>query len=217
MKEKFEDSGCVEWLVCPWYVYLWDVIVNSIQLRVVFSLGYFDGGWFLIRLQSRSESVLLCSMGCAIHGDSGEWLWKRQHECEWGNSYELVMVGTTTWLPGDGKFVSVACMPHVQGAHLLRCRRGWSVSFKRGVEGGILYSFTSLAFPSHCQVVRRCKFWHLFSSLWYECTEIVSKEKYICKIFALLISLYVNSRLYDFHELMVFTIIVFMNTRKMFL
>ena len=42
----------------------------------------------------------------------------------------------------------------------------------------------------------------------------MSKENYVCKIFAVLISLYVNSGLNGFHELMVFTIIVFMNTRE---
>ena len=47
-----------------------------------------------------------------------------------------------------------------------------------------------------------------------ECTEIFSKEKYVCTIFAVLITLYVNSRLNGFHELMVFTIIVFMNKQE---
>ena len=45
-----------------------------------------------------------------------------------------------------------------------------------------------------------------------ECTDNVSKEKYACTTFAVLISLYVNSGLNGFHELMVFTIIVSMNT-----
>ena len=40
-----------------------------------------------------------------------------------------------------------------------------------------------------------------------ECTDNVSKENYVCKIFAVLIILYVNSQLNGFHELMVFTII----------
>ena len=48
----------------------------------------------------------------------------------------------------------------------------------------------------------------LESSTVCECTYNVSKEKYVCKIFAVLISLYVNSRLNGFHKLMVFTIIV---------
>ena len=47
-----------------------------------------------------------------------------------------------------------------------------------------------------------------------ECTENVSKEKYVCTIFSVLISLYVDSQLNDFHELMVFTNIVFINTRE---
>ena len=33
----------------------------------------------------------------------------------------------------------------------------------------------------------------------------VSKEKYVCTIFAVLITLYINSRLNGFHKLMVFT------------
>ena len=49
-----------------------------------------------------------------------------------------------------------------------------------------------------------------------ECTDNVSKEKYVCTIFAVLISLYLNSQLNGFHELMVFTIIVFMNTQETF-
>ena len=47
----------------------------------------------------------------------------------------------------------------------------------------------------------------------FKYTEIFSKEKYVCTIFAVLISLYVNEQLNNFHELMVFTMIVFMNTR----
>ena len=39
-------------------------------------------------------------------------------------------------------------------------------------------------------------------------------EKYICTIFAVLITLYVNSQLNGFHDLMVFTIIEFQNTRE---
>ena len=50
-----------------------------------------------------------------------------------------------------------------------------------------------------------------------EFTENVSKDKYVCTIFTLLINLYVNSRLHCFHELIIFTIIVFMNTREFFL
>ena len=46
-----------------------------------------------------------------------------------------------------------------------------------------------------------------------ECTDNVSKEKYVCTIFAVLISFYVNSQLDGFHELIVFTIVVFMNTQ----
>ena len=52
---------------------------------------------------------------------------------------------------------------------------------------------------------------------WCECTENVIKETYVCTIFSVLITLYMNSRLNGFHEVMVFTIIVFMNTRVMFL
>ena len=49
---------------------------------------------------------------------------------------------------------------------------------------------------------------HVYLMDWiqkYECTENLSKEKYVCTIFAVLISVYVNSRLNGFHELMVFT------------
>ena len=48
----------------------------------------------------------------------------------------------------------------------------------------------------------------------YECTDNRIKEKYVCTIFAVLISLYVNLRLNGFHKLTVFTIIVFMNTQE---
>ena len=47
-----------------------------------------------------------------------------------------------------------------------------------------------------------------------ECIDNVSKENYVFTIFAVLITLYVNSRLDGSHKLMVFTIIVFMNTRE---
>ena len=50
-----------------------------------------------------------------------------------------------------------------------------------------------------------------------ECTYNKSKEKYACTIFAVLITLYLNSQLNIFHELMVTTIIVFMNTLEKFL
>ena len=49
---------------------------------------------------------------------------------------------------------------------------------------------------------------------WCECTDNVSKENYLCAIFAVLITLYVNSRLNGFHKLMIFTIIVFLNIQK---
>ena len=48
----------------------------------------------------------------------------------------------------------------------------------------------------------------------FECTDNVSKEKYVCTIFTLPITFYVNSRLNGFHDLIVFTIIVFQNTRE---
>ena len=63
-------------------------------------------------------------------------------------------------------------------------------------------------------------YWHsvreTISAGWCECTENVRKEKYVCKIFAVLINLYVNSRINGFQDLVVFTIIVFLNTRKTF-
>ena len=46
-----------------------------------------------------------------------------------------------------------------------------------------------------------------------ECTDNASKEKYACTIFSVLITLYVNSQLNGFHKIIVFTTIVFMNTR----
>ena len=49
-----------------------------------------------------------------------------------------------------------------------------------------------------------------------ECTENERIEKYVCTIFAVLITLYVNSRLNGFQDLMVFTIIVFLNTQDFF-
>ena len=47
-----------------------------------------------------------------------------------------------------------------------------------------------------------------------ECKDNVRKEKYICTIFSVLITLYMNSRLCSFHDLMVFMIIVFLNTQE---
>ena len=48
----------------------------------------------------------------------------------------------------------------------------------------------------------------------YECTDNMRKEKYVCTIFSVLITFYVNSRLNGFHGLIFFTIIVFLNTRE---
>ena len=48
----------------------------------------------------------------------------------------------------------------------------------------------------------------------YKCTDNVRKEKYVCTIFAVLISFYVNSRLNGFHDLMLFTIIIVLNTQE---
>ena len=48
---------------------------------------------------------------------------------------------------------------------------------------------------------------------WCECTDNVSKENYLCAIFAVLITLYVNSRLNGFHKLIIFMIIVLMNAQ----
>ena len=48
----------------------------------------------------------------------------------------------------------------------------------------------------------------------YECTYNMSKEKYACTKFEVLITFYVNSRLDGFYKLMVFTIVVFMNTQE---
>ena len=45
-----------------------------------------------------------------------------------------------------------------------------------------------------------------------ECTEILRKDNYLCTIFTALIVLHVYSRLNGFHNLMVFTVIVFQNT-----
>ena len=46
-----------------------------------------------------------------------------------------------------------------------------------------------------------------------ECTDNMSKEKSVCTIYAVLISLYVNSRLNGFHKLIIFMIIVLMNAQ----
>ena len=58
-----------------------------------------------------------------------------------------------------------------------------------------------------------CTLFCMSTMLW-ECTENVSKEKCLCTIFSVPITLYVNSRLNGFHKLMVLTTIVFMNTRE---
>ena len=47
-----------------------------------------------------------------------------------------------------------------------------------------------------------------------ECTDNLRKEKYVCTTFAVLITLYVDSRPNGFHDLMFFTIIVFLNTQE---
>ena len=47
-----------------------------------------------------------------------------------------------------------------------------------------------------------------------ECTDNFMKEKYVCTIFLVVITFYVNSRLNGFHGLMVFKIIIFQNTRE---
>ena len=47
-----------------------------------------------------------------------------------------------------------------------------------------------------------------------ECTNNVRKEKYVNTIFVVLITLYVNSGLNVFHDLMVFMIIVLLNRWK---
>ena len=49
-----------------------------------------------------------------------------------------------------------------------------------------------------------------------ECTENVRKEKYVCTVFTVIINLNLYSRLKGFHDLMVFTIIVFQKTWEMF-
>ena len=49
-----------------------------------------------------------------------------------------------------------------------------------------------------------------------ECTDNAGKEKYVYTIFAVVITLYVNSRLIGFSDLMVLTTTVFMNTRELF-
>ena len=49
-----------------------------------------------------------------------------------------------------------------------------------------------------------------------ECTDNLGKDKYVCTIFTILITLYVNSQLNGFHDLTVFTIILFHNTPENF-
>ena len=66
-----------------------------------------------------------------------------------------------------------------------------------------------------CHMHQSCRKVHTYLVLLIcECTDNLIKWKYVCTIFSVLISLYVNSRLNGFHELMVFTIIVFHNTRE---
>ena len=47
-----------------------------------------------------------------------------------------------------------------------------------------------------------------------ECTDNVSKDKYVCTIFTELIILHVYSHLDGFQNLIVFTVILFHNTRE---
>ena len=49
-----------------------------------------------------------------------------------------------------------------------------------------------------------------------ECKDNVSKDKYVCTIIAVLISLCMNLRINAFHGLMVFTIIVLRNAQETF-
>ena len=60
-----------------------------------------------------------------------------------------------------------------------------------------------------------CTLLYMSTMLW-ECKDNVSKKKCLCTIFSVPITLYVNSQLNGFHKLMVFTIIVSMNTGKHF-
>ena len=47
-----------------------------------------------------------------------------------------------------------------------------------------------------------------------ECRDNVKKEKYVCAIFTVIINLHVYTPLSVFHNIMVFTIIIFQNTQK---
>ena len=149
-----------------WTVYCRDVCVNFIRFMVVFSLGYFGGGWFLIHIQRVIKSGLPFRTVPATHGYSNEWIWICPYSCECGNGCVLVRVGTTTWWPDKGKIISGACAPHALWDHLPILRRGLNVSFDSGTEGGIFSYFSSLVFPAYFKVVRRCNFWNLFPSLW---------------------------------------------------
>ena len=55
---------------------------------------------------------------------------------------------------------------------------------------------------------------HESLTLIFECTDNVRKEKYLCEILTVPITLYVNSWLNGFHDRMVFTIIIFQNTQE---
>ena len=46
------------------------------------------------------------------------------------------------------------------------------------------------------------------------CTDNESKEKYVCTIFTVIIILYIYSWPNSFHNIMVFTIIVLLNTQE---
>ena len=48
----------------------------------------------------------------------------------------------------------------------------------------------------------------------FEFTDNVRKENYVCTIFTVLIILHIYSRLNGFHNLMVFTIIIFQNIQE---
>ena len=50
-----------------------------------------------------------------------------------------------------------------------------------------------------------------------ECTDNARKDKYVCTIFSVLITLCVNSQLNYFHYLIVFKIILFLNTQGILL
>ena len=98
--------------------------VNLIQLMVVFNLGYFGGGLFLIHIQMEIKSGLMCRTVRSNRRYIGEclWIWPHPYECV--HTFALVRVGTPIWCLYNRRFVSVAFSARALGFHLPR----WKMS-----------------------------------------------------------------------------------------